>query len=96
MKVIRGLSKTLTGVIQQLSNDTGVELDGGEIVLHDTRAYSTRRILVLTDEEVRRLVIFYTDGCCPVCFEEIADGDVVCDECLHEARNNRRLFGWSS
>ena len=93
MKEIHGLSKALDGVIQQLSKDTGIELDGGEIILHDTQAYSTRRILVLTDEEARGLVTFYTGGCCPVCFKEIPEGDIVCDECLEAGRNNRRLFG---
>ena len=82
-------------VIHRLDDETGVELDGGNVTIYDTRAYSPRRLTVLTSEEMQTLIALYTGGCCPVCFEEISQGDVVCNEHLEEARNNRRLFGWS-
>ena len=77
--------------LYKLSNSMGAEFDGGNIVLYDTRAYSAKRITVLTSEEMRALLTLYTDGCCPVCLKEIPEGDIVCDDCLEDARNMRRL-----
>lgn len=78
-------------VIQKLSNETGVEFDGGDVILYDTRAYSPKRVLTLTYDEMCKLVTLHTDGCCPVCFEEIPMGSIICDECLSDARTYRRL-----
>lgn len=77
--------------MHDLSDDMGAEFHGDNIVLYDTRAYSPRRLVVITSEEMAVLLPLYTDGCCPVCLEEIPEDDIICDECLENARNMRRL-----
>lgn len=75
----------------KLSNDMGATFDDhGGIVLLDTRAYRPKRITVITEEETVALVKLFTDGCCPVCLEEIAPSDVVCDDCFEAAKAVRR------
>jgi hypothetical protein len=67
----------------------GGEFDGGFVTLYDTRAYSPRRITVLTEEEMESVIKIYTDGLCPVCLEEIALNDVICDGCFEQVKQAR-------
>lgn len=77
--------------LHKLSSNMSVEFDGGNVVLYDTCAYNPRRLTMITAEEMAALLPLYTDGCCPICLEEIALHDIICDDCLERARNMRRL-----
>lgn len=77
--------------LYKLSSDMGAKFDGGNVILYDTRAYSPRRLTVITAEEMAVLLLLYTDGCCPVCLKEIALYDIICDDCLENTRRMRRL-----
>lgn len=79
--------------IMKLSDNIGAEFDGGNVTLYDTSTYSAKRLVIITAEEMTVLLPLYTDGCCPVCLEEIAEYDIICGECLENARNMRRLMG---
>jgi len=52
---------------------------------HDLRG----DIAVLSSDQIYALVTYWTDGLCPVCFTEIPDGDVVCDDCCERAVSRR-------
>ena len=86
---------TIHKLSNETGNETGVKLQDGKAILYDMRAYSPRALIVIESEEMQALITLYTDGCCPVCFEEISQGDVVCNECLEAGRTNRWLFGWA-
>ena len=77
--------------LHHLSDDMGVEFHGDNVVLYDIRAYSPRRLVVITPEEIAALLSLCADGCCPVCLEEIAQGDIICNDCLEDARTARWL-----
>lgn len=78
--------------LNKLSDRMSVEFDGGNVILYDIRACSTKRIVAITTAaEMEALWALYTDGCCPVCLKEIPLYDIVCDECLENARNMRHL-----
>ena len=40
--------------------------------------------------EVMDLIRTWTDGLCPICFEDINEGAVICDECLERAEAFRQ------
>jgi hypothetical protein len=44
----------------------------------------------LNNDEMMDLITKWTDGLCPVCFEEINAGAIICDECLDRAQSFRR------
>ena len=44
----------------------------------------------LDNEEMMDLIRTWTDGLCPVCFEAINEGEIICDECLEKAQAFRR------
>lgn len=76
--------------LHKLSNRMVVEFDNGNIVLYDTRAHSAGPTSI-TSEEMSALSVLYADGRCPACLGEIPEGDIVCDECLGNARAARWL-----
>ena len=43
----------------------------------------------LDTSDMAALVRKWTDGICPVCFEEINEGEIVCDACLGRAQSFR-------
>jgi predicted amidophosphoribosyltransferase len=59
------------------------------MVLYDTRAYSPRRLAVLSSAQMYELVAYWLNGLCPVCFTEIPKGDTICDDCLKKAVSAR-------
>jgi hypothetical protein len=77
--------------LHKLSNRMGAELDGGNVILYDIQAHPAKRLAAITAGEMSDLRVFYDAGLCPVCLEEIAECDIICDECLENARNMRRL-----
>ena len=77
--------------LHKLSDSMSAEFDGGNITLYNTCAYNARRIVIITSEEMRELLTLYIDGCCPVCLEKIPQGDIVCNDCLEDARTARWL-----
>ena len=81
--------------IHRLSDDLGATYDekDGSTVLWDTRAYSAQKGERLEPVEMNELMTLYTDGCCPICLDEIPQGDIVCDSCLDDALRNRNASG---
>lgn len=78
--------------LHKLSDSLSIEQDDlGGIVLYDTRGHSPQHIATITAGEMSDLRAFYDDGLCPICLKEIALYDIICDECLEDARNTRRL-----
>lgn len=82
--------------INEISANIGVKFfkdDEDKVaILYNTRTCPPRQITVITLREMLALVALFTDGWCPVCLaEEIPEGSILCDECLENARNMRRL-----
>lgn len=80
--------------IHRLSDELGTTYnsDNDSVRLYDNiEAYSPRRITMLTSEEMGELITFYLDGCCPVCFSEMPDGDIICDSCFSDAATKRSV-----
>lgn len=75
--------------LHKLSEQTSVELDGGNVVIYDTRAYSPKRETTLTVDEMSELILLWTEGLCPCCLREIPMNDVICDECFECAKRAR-------
>ena len=59
----------------KISANLGVNYDG------DTKLYIQDRVFELSDEEMQKLIVWYTQGLCRVCFAEITNS-VICNDCL--------------
>ena len=58
--------------------------------IYDNRDSSPpRTITVLTEEQMGAINEWWTDGLCPVCHDEICQGDVICNDCLAIAAAKR-------
>lgn len=80
-----------TTKIHDLGFDTGVTYKASEdaLVLYDMRAYTPRRLVVLSSDQMLELVAYWLDGLCPICFTEIRSRDTICDDCLMRAVSKR-------
>ena len=43
----------------------------------------------LDNDEMMELIQKWTDGLCPVCFEGINEGEIICDACFERAQSFR-------
>ena len=78
--------------IHDLGFDIGVTYKAAEdaLIFYDTRAYSPRQLVLLITDQVYELVVYWLDGLCPVCLTEISKKDnLICDDCLKKAIENR-------
>lgn len=75
--------------LYRLNNELSVEIDGGHIAIWDTRDHSPIQVTTITSDEFMALQKLYLDGCCPRCWEEIPQDDIVCDSCFQQAQSKR-------
>jgi len=43
----------------------------------------------LSDEDTQQLILWYVQGMCPICFDEIPLNDEICDKCFDKAKAAR-------
>lgn len=69
----------------KLGSELGCLYLSGAVCLYDIRGYSAQRITSIADEEMEQLTAWYYEGRCPICGTDIADGEIICNECYQQA-----------
>lgn len=71
--------------VHKLSSDLGVYYHGG-VILYDIVGNITTPLAELDDDQMVKLVAWYTDGLCPVCAKAVINtGEIICNGCFAEA-----------
>ena len=74
----------------QLSDSLAIEHGENDSIrifsLHDDRQ---QLLCHMSSSEIVELLVYYTDGFCPVCQREMPQPDVICNDCYRAATERR-------
>ena len=65
----------------------------GNLRIETRNEHGTTCVAALSDAEAWELVVYLTDGCCPVCGDEIPLNHVVCEDCARKAMSRWGIRG---